>query len=411
MERWQKNMLNNEESCNNGNVVLSKRYKAYDMESEKDASVLESRMVRVGKGEKNEEDNSKDVLQFYGVKNFKASGGSHFCASVTRRCFFDLNSGGQTWNDNIIWVKGVKSAVERKESLLDEVVEEETELKLVLGELGLSRKKKVKSRSRKVVKAQSTRSMTSVDGGKRQLSIDEIKKALPASGTTVSGEVIQGKRRWVEPLGNSGEKVVEGQLQVEAKANLDETVEERDILGRHLMLKGYSQEEVDAIKADTYAEEEEEEAEVLVVADGLDGVSPQTILDNQGDDVELPEGGSEKAVREMSLRINDQESGLSRERETSKSLLSVRAELQVELDASRAREGYALMCNWEFVKQFDRMKEANENRDDQYVKACFRLEKLNQTVSDQTLQVEEKDSGIKKGLEDLSETTEHAENL
>ncbi|KAF6142201.1 hypothetical protein GIB67_037119 [Kingdonia uniflora] len=109
--------------------------------------------------------------------------------------------------------------------------------------------------------------------------------------------------------------VVIGQLQVETKANLDEMVEERDRLGRHLMLKGHSEEDVDAIKADTYAEEEdEEEAEAVRIVDRLDGVSRQTVLENQGDDVELPEGGSEKAVREMSLRIKDLESGLARER-------------------------------------------------------------------------------------------------
>ncbi|KAF6177156.1 hypothetical protein GIB67_025493 [Kingdonia uniflora] len=148
--------------------------------------------------------------------------------------------------------------------------------------------------------------------------------ALPTSGTTVSGEVAQGKRIRVEPLGALGEKVSEvaylvkgiwldiekqeselkkakseleknlAQAMVEAKANLGGTAEERDRLGRHLMLKGYSQEEADAIKDDTYVKVDEEEAEVLGVVDGLDGVSPQTVLDNQGDDVELPEGGREK---------------------------------------------------------------------------------------------------------------------
>ncbi|KAF6148760.1 hypothetical protein GIB67_019368 [Kingdonia uniflora] len=301
----------------------------------------------------------QDILQFYGVKNFKASGGSYFCASVTQRHLFDLNSAGRTWNDNIIWLKGMKSTVERKESLLDEVAEEETKLELVLGELGLSRKKSVESRSKKVTKAQSTRSMAYVDEGTKQTSRDEIKKALAASGITVSGEVAQGKRRRVEPLGGSGERVTEGRpilvddlkvveerarlaihqgkedtsqmvahlvkgiwlgieeqeselKKVEAKANVDEMVEERDRLGRYLILKGYFQEEVDIIKVDTYAEEEEEEVEVLGVVDGLDGVSPQTVPDNHGDDV----------VREMSLRINDLESGLARERETSKALLS-----------------------------------------------------------------------------------------
>ncbi|KAF6140687.1 hypothetical protein GIB67_013980 [Kingdonia uniflora] len=322
--------------------------------------------------------------------------------------------------------EGVKSTVERKESLLDEVVEEETELKLVLRELGLSRKKRIESRSKKVAKAQSTRFMKGVNEGK-------------------SGKVTQGKRKRVEPLGGSGEKVTEGrsasvdhlkeveerarlailqgkedtsqmeselkkveskleknlvgaktealkevkqlkashtvaigQLQVETKANLDEMVEERDRLGCHLMLKGCSQEKVDAIKDDTYAEVEEEEAEV---------------------------------VREMSLRINDLESGLARERKTSKALLSAQVELQVELDASRVREDHALMCNREFVEQFDRIKEANENREDQYVKVQFRLKKLNQVISNLTRPVEEKDSRIKKGLRDLSKATEHAENL
>ncbi|KAF6139893.1 hypothetical protein GIB67_009740, partial [Kingdonia uniflora] len=375
---------------------------------------------------------TEDILQFYGVKNFKASRGTYFCASLTRHYFFDLNSAGRTWNDNIIWLKGnclqrddeepldlrfkivkksVKFKVERKESLLDKVVEEETELELVLEVLGLSRKKRDDSRSNKVQKAQSTRSMAGVDEGKRQVSSEEARtnfsktsgtgssvqpnpvmrgkialkypnkrmlKFLPASGTTESGKVAKDKRMRVEPSGESGEKVaylikgiwlgieeekselkkanVElekdlvrlrtdalkdirqlkafhavaiGQLQVETKSNLDKMVDERDRLGRHLMLKGNSEEEVNAIKVDTYVEEEDKvEAEAVGIVDNLDGISRQTVLDNQGDDVELPEGGSEKAVREMSLKINDLEYGLARKRETSKALLSAQAELQ-----------------------------------------------------------------------------------
>ncbi|KAF6173564.1 hypothetical protein GIB67_022923 [Kingdonia uniflora] len=284
---------------------------------------------------------------------------------------------GQTWNDNIICVMGnclqrddkalldlrfrsvkqsVKSTVERKESLFDEAAKEETELELVLGELSLSRKKKEFKR--------------------------QINKALPASGTTVTGEIAQGKRMRVEPLGNSGEKFVEGrsasmddlkeveerarlailqgkedtsqmvvhlikeiwlgieeqeselkkakseleknlasaktdalkevkqqkaahavvivQLQVEAKANLDETAEEHDRLGRHLMLKGYSQEEVDTIKADTYAEEEDEEAGVLGVVDGLDGVSPQTVISDLTRQVEEKDFRIKKGLEDLS---------------------------------------------------------------------------------------------------------------
>ncbi|KAF6139528.1 hypothetical protein GIB67_015485 [Kingdonia uniflora] len=284
----------------------------------------------------------EDVLQFYGVKNFKASGGSYFYASVTRRRLFDMNLAGRTWNDNIIWVKGnclqrdddelldlrfrfvkqsVKSTVERKESLLDEVAKEGTELELVLGELGMSRKKRVEVGRKRLQRL----NYLVDDGCRRRKKVARLVRRI-----------------WL------GIEEQESELR---KARL----------GYHLMLKGYSQEEVDAIEVDTYAEEEEEEAEVLGVMDGLDGVSSQTVLDNQGDDIELPEGGSEKVVKEMSLRINNLESGLARERETSKALLAVQAELQA--------------------------------------------------ISDLTRHVEEKDSGIKKGLEDLFEATEHAKNL
>ncbi|KAF6148736.1 hypothetical protein GIB67_019344 [Kingdonia uniflora] len=436
------------------------------MESGKDASVLESRTVRVrgNKCQPHERENinssssspnnrfttkdlesnqrerrkSRRINQEFSEddkrsKRAKGSGSRRWeYSSVVRR---KLNSSadshpdieGRTWNDNIIWVKGnclqrddeelldlqfrsvkqsVKSTVEMKEYLLDEVAEEKTEIELVLGELGLSKKKRVECRSKS--SAEPFDEQYAHKFPKRQ-----IKKALPTSDTTVSGEAEQGKRRRVGPLGGSGEKVVEGRF---VSGDDHKEVKERTGLAilqgkedtNHL---GYSQEEVDAIKADTYAEEEEEEAEVLGVVDGLDGVSSQTVLDSQRDDVELSKGGSEKVVKEMSLRINDLESGLVREIETSKALLSAQAELQVELDASRVREDHILMCNRKFAEQFDRMKEVNANQKDQYVKVHFRLEKLNQVISDLTRQVEEKESGIKRGLEDLSEETERAENL
>ncbi|KAF6144535.1 hypothetical protein GIB67_023981 [Kingdonia uniflora] len=277
----------------------------------------------------------------------------------------------RTWNDNIIWVKGnclhrddeelldlrfrsvkqsVKSTVERKESLLDEVAEGVTELKLVLGELGLSRKKRVESKSKMVAKAQSTWSITGVDEGTRQTSGEKIQDKTPRLGSCLP---CQGDLAWYRRTGIRAQKslaraktdtlkeikqlktahaVAIGQLQVVAKANLDETVEERDRLGHHLRLKGYSQEEVDAIKADTYAEDEEGEAKMVGFVDGLDGISPQTVLDNQGDDIELPVDGSEKEIKEISLRINDLESGLVREIETSKALLSAQVEFQVRFE-------------------------------------------------------------------------------
>ncbi|KAF6164544.1 hypothetical protein GIB67_025370 [Kingdonia uniflora] len=89
------------------------------------------------------------------------------------------------------------------------------------------------------------------------------------------------------------------ELQAEARVNLEEMAEENDRLGYHLMLMVYSEEEVDAIKADTYIEDEEDEGmeEVAVgVFDGLDDVSRQTVSNNQGDKNKLPVGENEKAA-------------------------------------------------------------------------------------------------------------------
>ncbi|KAF6168416.1 hypothetical protein GIB67_004968 [Kingdonia uniflora] len=78
------------------------------------------------------------ILQFYGVKNLFASGGAYFSASSTRPLFFDLNSAGRIWNDN---VKGPSSNMKRKKSLLDFVAQEQIKLEAVLKELGISIKK------------------------------------------------------------------------------------------------------------------------------------------------------------------------------------------------------------------------------------------------------------------------------
>ncbi|KAF6165876.1 hypothetical protein GIB67_012773 [Kingdonia uniflora] len=117
--------------------------------------------------------------------------------------------------------QSVKSIVERKKSLLDKVAEEETELELVLGELGLSSKKRVESKSIKVVKAQSTRSMTGVDEGYRQTSGEEFKLRL--QGRAVQLNRTSQRAKWAKR-----EKVAEGRSssmddlnEVEKRARLE----------------------------------------------------------------------------------------------------------------------------------------------------------------------------------------------
>ncbi|KAF6145145.1 hypothetical protein GIB67_020336 [Kingdonia uniflora] len=104
------------------------------------------------------------------------------------------------------------------------------------------------------------------------------------------------ERKRVEDLKAS--QVVEiNNPHAKARKFLEEVIAERDRLGLHLVSKGYSEDEMDAIRADTYVEDEEEEVieDVAVgVVAGLDGVFPQTVRDNQGDDNERREGENEK---------------------------------------------------------------------------------------------------------------------
>ncbi|KAF6140622.1 hypothetical protein GIB67_013915 [Kingdonia uniflora] len=150
-----------------------------------------------------------------------------------------------------------------------------------------------------------------------------------------AGLIKDGKR--LEALKAS--QVVEiNNLNAKARANLEKVVAEH--YRRHLISKGYSEDEVGAIRADTYAEEEEDEEVELVdvgVLNGLDGISLQMVRDNQGDGNDRPEGENEK----------------------------------VELKSARLHEDEARQCNQEFVEEFDRMREATKDREDQHARTTI----------------------------------------
>ncbi|KAF6147269.1 hypothetical protein GIB67_013090 [Kingdonia uniflora] len=210
-------------------------------------------------------------------------------------------------SDDVLQFYGVT----RKESLLDTVAQKETELEVALEELGISRKKRINSRAKKVQKSQSMRIMTSADGkddlkevekkarlaalhGEEEMSkmaarlmkgiclkVEEERVELKRKKVELKRNVARFKTdllkegKWIEALKDS--QVVEiNNLHAEVRANLEEVVAERDRLGHHLMSKGYSEDKVDAIRADTYVEEEEDEEieDVVGIMDELDGVSP-----------------------------------------------------------------------------------------------------------------------------------------
>ncbi|KAF6168261.1 hypothetical protein GIB67_011646 [Kingdonia uniflora] len=121
---------------------------------------------------------AKDFLEYYAVKYVTATDGAYLSSSSSRPCFFGLSSAGRVWNDNLLWVsgeclqrsdeeplelnnititKGINCKVSRKESFIDIVSREGTELEAILKELEISRLKRVASKDDKVRRSQANR--------------------------------------------------------------------------------------------------------------------------------------------------------------------------------------------------------------------------------------------------------------
>ncbi|KAF6167848.1 hypothetical protein GIB67_027626 [Kingdonia uniflora] len=383
----------------------------------------------------------EDILQYYGVKNYSATGGTYFCSSSSRPLFFNLNLAGRMWNNNVIWVKGdclqredeepmkllyrtVKKSPQSKvmnESMLDTVAQEGVKLEIVLKELGIKRNKRANNRFEKVQKSQMKKLMTGAEASKKRgadgekpphllkatdLDFTDVPKATmssklvmkfskkktgkrgSASGTTGSDELraVEDRVRLAARKGTE-EMSAYAQLKLgkmtasllkgiclrieEGKTELKNGKVELEKRTRaQLLLVRYSKAEVRAIMDGTYIEEDEVEENVPGVVGGLDGVSPRTELENQGEDNE-----------------------------------------KVELESTRLSEQETLQYNQEYVVEFDRIREANEDREDQYVKVHFKFVEATQIVDDLTRKIEEKDAKIKKGQKELAEAKEKTKKL
>ncbi|KAF6139214.1 hypothetical protein GIB67_040361 [Kingdonia uniflora] len=170
---------------------------------------------------------AKDFLEYYVVKYVTATDGAYFSSSSSRPCFFDPSSAGQVWNDNLSWVSGeclrrydeeplelnnrTITKVSRKESFIDAVAREGTELEAVLKELEISRFKRVASKDDKVRRSQAKRRMYAKTSGsmEQKLSTPELNTPLklallnemldgPVDMATVSSTVFARALRGVQ---------------------------------------------------------------------------------------------------------------------------------------------------------------------------------------------------------------------
>ncbi|KAF6173102.1 hypothetical protein GIB67_004205 [Kingdonia uniflora] len=143
---------------------------------------------------------AKDFLEYYAVKFVTATNGAYHCSSSARPCFFDLSSAGRVWNDNLLWVsgeciqqsdeeplelnnrtitKGINCKLSRKESLIDVVVREGTELDVVLKELEISWFKRVASKDGKVRRSQAKRRLVGKTSGSMEEKLITSKLNIP----------------------------------------------------------------------------------------------------------------------------------------------------------------------------------------------------------------------------------------
>ncbi|KAF6167364.1 hypothetical protein GIB67_020670 [Kingdonia uniflora] len=123
---------------------------------------------------------AKDFLEYYVVNYVTATAGAYLSSSSSRQCFFNLSSAERVWNDNLLWAsgeylqrsdeeplelnnititKGISCKVSRKESFIDFVSKEGTELEVVLKKLEINRFKRVASKDDRVRRSQAMRRM------------------------------------------------------------------------------------------------------------------------------------------------------------------------------------------------------------------------------------------------------------
>ncbi|KAF6143799.1 hypothetical protein GIB67_016720 [Kingdonia uniflora] len=163
---------------------------------------------------------AKDFLEYYPVKYVTATDSAYLSSSSSRPCFFDLSSAGRVWNDNLLWVSceclqrsdeeplklnnRTITKVSRKESFIDVVAREGTELEAILKELEISRFKMVASKNNKVRRSQAKRRLAGKTPGsmEEKLSTPELNTPLklarlneildgPVDMATVSSTVVR----------------------------------------------------------------------------------------------------------------------------------------------------------------------------------------------------------------------------
>ncbi|KAF6141862.1 hypothetical protein GIB67_003233, partial [Kingdonia uniflora] len=413
---------------------------------------------------------AKDFLEYYAVKYISTTDGAYLSSSSSRPCFFDLSSAGQVWNDNLLWVsgeclqrsdegplelnnrtitKGINCKVSRKESFIDVVAREGTELEAILKELKISRFKRVASKDDKVRRSQAKRRLAGKTPGsmEEKLSTPERNTPLklarlneildgPLDVATVSSTVFARALRDVQLGFQDRSTELEKRIsQLEGEKNQleDNLIRERGAF----QLEREKEKEVAALKLKEVRAKSEIEAERLVTASAISQNSlvgklyqlrytkAEIMAFNEGnyeemkimdeEEVEDREDGlnvAEKTaadnqetinheIESSRLRVEDLEGLLEVEKKSS-------VELQKELNVARERKEQTLLYNAEYAEDYEVLFSQYEDRLDDNVKLSLKLEEAKRQVEQKTATILSRDLALNQLTNELAELKEKA---
>ncbi|KAF6155025.1 hypothetical protein GIB67_035772 [Kingdonia uniflora] len=335
---------------------------------------------------------AKDFLEYYAVKYVTATDGAYLSSSSSRPYFFDLPSAGQVWNDNLLWVsseclqrsdeeplelnnrtitKGISCKVSRKESFIDTVAKEGTELEAVLKKLEISRFKRVASKEDKVRRSLVKMRMVGKTPGSMEeiLLTPKLNTTLklvrlnempdrPVDMATVSNTIVRNLAKRKAVVLEESDKITEG----------------ADLRPRFEVEAGLLEEQCQAKAREKMVVVVDDEFKKFACA--LRGVQPG---------LQDRKGASALKLKEVRAKsVAEAERLVTASATSQNNLARETLPAEKELDVAREREEQTLLYNAEYADEYEALISQYEDRLDDNVKLSLKLKEAKRQVEDKT---------------------------
>ncbi|KAF6145534.1 hypothetical protein GIB67_037567 [Kingdonia uniflora] len=374
---------------------------------------------------------AKDFLEYYVVKYVTATDGAYFLSSSSRPCFFDLSSAGRVWNDNLLWVsgeylqrsdeeplelnnktitKGINYKVLRKESFIDVITREGTELEVVLKELEISlMEEKLPTPELnallKLVRLNeipdspvdvATVSSTVVRNLAKRKAIK--RGAAPRSVTSVSVDDSSKRRKVTSPT-KSQEVLEESDKFAHALRDVQLGFQDRSMK----LEKKISQLDGEKNQAESEAEAERLVTAPVISWNNLAGKLYQ-LRYTKVEIMAFSEGNYEEMEIMDVEEVKERDDGLNVIEKTATD--NQETINQMELDVAREREERTLLYNAEYVKEYEFLFSQYEGRLDDNVKLSLKLEGAKRQVEQKIATILSRDLALNQLTSELAELKE-----